>query len=191
MTLSVSAGAPDKSLSIRTACLSLAASWLLLCATSVQAQAPDADSLREDHGWFYVGVGQSLPLFVSGVASVNLSTSPAVQLAINANEEFTLGNRATSVNAVSVSLGRTRADRWSRRAAFIGPAFVWGWSRIDRTRPDRSDRNRYYTGGLTGNVQLFFTPVMEFGIGIDVYGNLNPQMSVAGVRLVLLIEGYK
>ena len=52
-------------------------------------------------------------------------------------------------------------------------------------------RDRYYTGGLAANAQVFFTPIMEFGLGLDAYANLNPQMSVAGLRLVLIIEGYK
>ena len=165
----------------------IAACCAVLCAASVQAQVLGTDTLQADHGWFHIGYGPSSPLDVSGVVSANVATTPAVQLALNSNERlFFFGDEPPAVRAVSVSLGWTRAGRWTRVAAFVGPAFVWGRPSIDEER-----RELYYTGGLTANLQGFFTPIMALGIGLDLYVNVNPQMSAAGLRVVMVLEGDK
>ena len=105
-----------------------------------------------------------------------------VRVGIDGATEFTLGAPPTSVQAVSVA-GGVRAHRGPLRfAAHVGPAVVWGRDRSDlaRTGPTREP---YVTAGLVANGSAVVQVAGGMGFGLDVSGNLNPELSTLGARL--------
>lgn len=83
---------------------------------------------------------------------------------------------------------RSRREIEGRVAIAGGPAVVWGLDRYDR---ERDKRDSYATGGLTLNGEAMFTPIREVGVGLELFCNVNPVISAAGGRAILVLEGNK
>jgi len=49
------------------------------------------------------------------------------------------------------------------------------------------ERIEFLTSGIPVEVQLFWTPLSRFGIGIVGFGNLNPEESLAGLLVTIQI----
>jgi hypothetical protein len=80
---------------------------------------------------------------------------------------------------------RVHAGRFSQVAFFVGPSLVVA-------EQDQSGTSQQkFTGGAVGSVQAFVKPFDMFGLGIEVYGNVNPVRSYAGLRVSILVVRYQ
>ncbi len=156
-------------------------------ATSV-AQTPGPASPDRDGGWLSLGIGRGFPHDISVVASANIGRENVWQVGFSGVSDISLGGEVPSVAAVNVARGFSLVSRWSRVSLSGGPAAVWGKQRSSFRSHDLS---RFTTVGLVGSAEFVFTPIKEVGIGFDVYGNVNPAKPVAGIRLLLVVEGNK
>ncbi len=86
--------------------------------------------------------------------------------------------------ACNIGIGKVSVEKYLFFAYFIGPAFVWG-----EKVGDNLDANgirqikEFYSAGVALNSQIFFRPISELGIGLELYGNINPIRTLAELRL--------
>jgi hypothetical protein len=73
-----------------------------------------------------------------------------------------------NMRAVNFGVGRFVVGRIGRLAAAAGPAVVW-WDGGDP----------FTTAGAVASMQVILVPVKEIGLDIELWGNLNPERSVA------------
>jgi hypothetical protein len=159
--------------------------FVLMPVGAAVAQVPDSVAAKRDWGWFAVGLGPSARFDLSYVYSANIGRRRVWQLVVQGGSDIFRGE---ALHAAGISYGRSAVDRWSRVAVTGGPAVVRGRGRYDA---EAGERERFVTGGLVMNVQVIFTPVRELGVGLDLHGCLNPRVSEAGVRVILVLEGNK
>ena len=163
---------------------------LLLAALSSAAASAQAQPSGALVWWADVSAGYDAPpMAFSGGAHVSVGRRVAVRLGFDASTEVTLGAPATSVRAASLSVG-ARAQRGRLRfAAHLGPSVVWGLDRydVDRQRTGRRGPGRepYVTAGAAYSGSVFIAANPGFGLGLNVSGNLNPEVSTVGVRLAV------
>lgn len=141
----------------------------LTLAPAASAQSPGPASPQHDRGWVTVN---------RTAATANFGRTRALQVGYHvatAESVFPI-----TVRAVNVGLGYSWVSRWSRLAGFVGPAISWG-----------DPRNDFTTIGALANAQVIFTPVPELGIGVTLWGNLNPEQRVGGLGWVFVFEGNK
>ena len=158
--------------------------FFLALAPAICLAQPDSSSRP---WWVSAGVGLGTPYEYTGGLSLNLGTGRGrlLQVALNRSEEFTLGATPSSANALSAGVGWTRFGRLGRATFVVGPAIVWGRDPFELNRTAPPYREPYVTGGLVANVQL----LERFGVGVDLYSNVNPIQSVGGGRVTIVLSG--
>ena len=152
---------------------------------TIQAQQVGPAIIEKDKGWFTLGLSKDTPLDIGIGFTANFGRKHIWQAGLQSSSEFTLSGSDINVNAVNIGRGYSLVNRVGRIAIAAGPAFVWGDNRVDRKLDD------FRSVGLVLNGQAILTPVKEIGIGIELFSNLNPELSVAGFRVILAIEGNK
>ena len=109
--------------------------------------------------------------------------------AVTAGRESELANSELAEvefqRSLSYAVGRGDRGRYHLAAVFaglgvvsLGPAYVGSYA--SKT-----------TIGLVLNAQAVFYPLRGFGLGVDVYANLNPDASVGAVYVMLVIGGNR
>jgi hypothetical protein len=86
--------------------------------------------------------------------------------------------------ACNIGIGKVSVEKYLFFANFIGPAFVWGekvGDNVDATGIRRI--KEFYSVGVALNSQIIFRPINELGVGLELYGNINPIRTLAEVRL--------
>ena len=156
---------------------------LALAGPIAVAQAPASHGALVWWGDLSAGLEAS-PLFAGAGLHVSAGRRVAVRVGFDNSEEFTLGARPTSVRAVSVSVGARARQGRLHVAAHAGPSVVWGLGRVQTERPGRG-RDPYVTGGAALNALAFVDVGAGVGLGVDVSGNVNPEVSTVGARLAL------
>lgn len=144
--------------------------------------------------WFNMGLGINNSSTAAFGANLNFSTwnfySQIGYQSIHRNiGEFNGDNQFKEFPLYSINLGI--GDVLIKENIFssimIGPAFTWG-SKIDESpqiiNSISIDKEvDFYTLGLVFNSQLFFTFIKEMGIGLELFGNLNPTRSLAEIKI--------
>ncbi len=161
----------------------------ILCISSSLISAQPA-SPEYDKGWFSIAVGPGIPLDMSGSLTANFGRTTFWQFALqNTSDINVLGNaELTNASSLSVSYGLSGVHRIGRIAVSGGTGITFG---LDKRESAPDEGRRFIAPALIGNIQLFITPIKEMGVGFDVFGNLNPQLSTLGIRMSLVIEGHK
>ena len=169
--------------------------FLALPASEVNARQVDfqADpaSPERDKGWATYGFGLDAPLDLGAGLTANFGRTHIWQVSLQTSQEFMLSGTGTNVTWLGVGRGYSAVGRWGRLAIAGGPAVVWGKDWYRRERPEGQEREHYVTGGLTLSGQAIFTPVREVGVGLELFGNVNPVISAVGVRAMFVFEGNK
>ncbi|WP_412070363.1 hypothetical protein [Rubrivirga sp. IMCC43871] len=160
--------------------------YLLLALTTTtapawcQATPRDEDELR----WQLEANGgvEASPLWAGAGLYVSTGRLLAVRFGIDSSVEFTLGADPTTVQAVGVS-GGVRAQRGRMRfGAYAGSAVVWGRDRFDLQRVGPG-REPYTTVGVGISGSAVYEVGGGLGLGLDLSGNVNPEVSRVGLRL--------
>ena len=151
---------------------------------SAQSGLPGPASADRDGGWFTLGYGTAGPGRLSGTVTANFGRERVWQVGLHAVDRGLLAPAVPTANALHVGYGLSGVDRFSRVALTIGPAVVWGVA-------DPETDTRYVTGGVLANAQFIVTPLKEFGLGVDLFVNLNPEVPVLGAALTFALEGNK
>ncbi len=162
----------------------LAAMYTLSLA---QAPYPGPPSAENDKGWLAFGFGRGFEHDFSAVVSANYGRVHILQLAFHGSEEFSIGDRAAGVKSIFLGYCFSSASRFTRAAFSAGPAIVFGKRRVD----DRYKLDDFRTIGFEVNCQSIFTPLTEFGLGLDFYFNFNSKQNAGGVSLIIVLEGNK
>lgn len=157
--------------------------------TSVQliAQKVGPASSEYDDGWISIGFGTGSPYELSFSSTVNFGRKSIFQIALHGIDDFHLngGMPIDGSGSVSISYGISGVNDFGRIAMFLGPGYSWG---EDYKSPNKS---KYKTIGLVTSLQLIVSPFKEIGLGFDMFANINPKQSSAGVSLIFVIEGNK
>ena len=165
--------------------LLLALALLSISSTaSAQVDGPGPASPEHDWGWFAFGFGGSVLGRATGAVTANFGRERIVQAGLHGVGSGLFAPAVPSANAAHISYGFSGVDRFSRVAFTLGPAVVWGIS-------DTETDTRYVTGGVVANAQFMVTPLKEFGLGVDVFVNLNPEVPALGAAVTFAFEGNK
>ena len=162
---------------------------IVIALLSVQAIAQNCRALPSDKscdkGWFSIGVGADSEYDLSLLISGNFGRSKFWQANVLTATEFTLGSNKNAAHyfSVSVARGYSSVYRLSRVFLAAGPSLVMG------NKPYPMRNKRFTTPGLIINSGINLTPLKEFGIGFNIFGNLNPQLSSYGFTFSFDIEG--
>ncbi|MFA7332033.1 MAG: hypothetical protein WC326_13270 [Candidatus Delongbacteria bacterium] len=148
---------------------------------------------RDRPVWLNLGVGAGDP----GVAnSINLNVKPGktltYQLGYVHNETFQLlgGEPDESGTSAGLLLGRS----WGRGAfslsGFCGIGRVSGFYGFGEfTSSGTVPRDKFLTTGALANLQLFWNPAGLVGLGLDLHGCYNSEISFSSVNLALQFGG--
>ena len=101
-------------------------------------------------------------------------------------DEFNLSSSGPDFNSIDISIGKRIKKEWWQIVFFAGPSYVFGKQII--TEQNRTD---FYTIGVQSDIQILFRVANEFGIGIGLWGNLNPKRSLAGLNINLALGNGK
>ena len=153
-------------------------------AASAQVDGPGPASPEHDWGWSTFGVGTAGSRGMAVAATANFGRERIWQAGLHATDRGLFAPAVPTSNALHLGYGFSDVDRFSRVAFTLGPAVVWGIS-------DTETDTRYVTGGVVANAQFMVTPLKEFGLGVDVFMNLNPEVPALGAALTFAFEGNK
>lgn len=86
--------------------------------------------------------------------------------------------------AVNIGIGYITKNRSILFGNFIGPSYVWG-ERLGENKDVFGHRQieKFYTAGIAINSQLFFKPLPELGLGLELYGNINFVRTMAEIKV--------
>lgn len=90
-----------------------------------------------------------------------------------------------SLKSINVCAGIRKFHRFYLISLFLGPGLILGEKTFDEYNDD------FITLGLTTNSQFFVKPIAEIGIGLQLYGILNPEKNVYGILLTLHFNNTK
>lgn len=159
----------------------------LFIFSSIHINAQPA-SPEYDKGWFTIAAGAGYPFELNGALTANFGRTKFWQIALQSNDEFTLGGEASHINTVSASYGISAVNRIGRVAISAGSGIAYGLDEFDH---DTNERPRFIIAALVGNAEVNITPIKELGIGLSLFGNLNPRLSTLGIMLSIAVEGHK
>ncbi len=170
-----------KNMLLTAVCAVLLAAGTFPASALAQGELPSRNPSQSGLWWVSAGLGLGHPLTFQGGISLNAGRRLLYQIAYNYSMEVSLSHTRSTVNSVSAGIGHEVVNAGIRVVAFAGPALLWG------NGPPENDRRLYSSLGLVLNGQI----ITGYGLGLDLYGNVNPVMSTAGVRLVFQIgRGY-
>lgn len=86
--------------------------------------------------------------------------------------------------ALNVGVGNISKNRFVFFGNFIGPSYVWG-EKLGEDIDIYGHRQieKFNTVGIAINSQLFFKPLSEIGLGLELYGNINFIRTMGEVKL--------
>jgi len=99
-------------------------------------------------------------------------------LALDLYPRFTLGGDAPINASLTVGYGFSFTSRFWRVSGSLGPSIVRGWDYVGQN----TEYESYFTVGGSGRAQGYFTPIPEFGVGLELLGIYNSHSSISGVR---------
>ncbi len=161
---------------------------VLLAASSISSARAQTDrrvgpsAPERDGGWLAFGVGAASDDDVSVVLTGNFGRERFVQIGFHGSGSL-LGRR--EVSAYHVGAGISDVGRWHRTAIAIGPALVTGERLVG------GEWDRFFTGGIVMSAQVIGTPIKEFGLGLDLFGHVNPVENGYGLALTFAFEANK
>ncbi|MGB1658121.1 MAG: hypothetical protein ACPHO4_12300 [Longimicrobiales bacterium] len=142
---------------------------------------------------FNFGVGQGNPLDLAGSAALSFEIGEALDLTVRATEtiDFNLFSPSDQVGDVAVLVGKRAASGKSWVRASVG----LGWARsLDYGEgydcywfSCEYDETEAVAMGLALQGDTALAIWRSFGIGLTVFGNLNPARSFAGFSLGLYL----
>ena len=83
------------------------------------------------------------------------------------------------IKSVDFSIGRRFQSKWFQAAFFAGPAYIFG----EKLLLAPYSIKKFNSVGIKSDIQLLFRLANEVGIGVGLYGNLNPIKNYAGINL--------
>ncbi|HPN38137.1 MAG TPA: hypothetical protein PL041_07010 [Melioribacteraceae bacterium] len=100
------------------------------------------------------------------------------------------------LKAVNIGIGDVVIGEYYFVSFMIGPAYVWGTkkeltSRLNIFNHNIAEEVDFSTVGLVFNTQFIFTFIKEMGIGVELYGNINSERSLAEIKLTFHLNNGK
>lgn len=155
------------------------------CFASHAGAQPAAEKETPTPFWFVASTGWATPSHVGGGSAFSLHVGhrPAFRFGVSINQRFSLFSSPPITGALNSGIGRRlHFGRLSQSAFFVGPAVV-----VAEHLQSGSGKRIHLTGGVVGSFQAFVKPLAAWGLGIELYGNVNPIRSYAGIRIGILI----
>lgn len=139
------------------------------------------DSSLTSPVWFNVGLGGGTPLLIiayGGDLNGRLSKRLICQISLVHSKTFMVleGPPEESITSLGFLVGVRSKGDYAMGAILGGAGAVFG-------------EFLYSSVGLLGNVQLFLKPFSSFGLGLNIFGCLNPETSFAVALLSLQFGG--
>ena len=149
---------------------------LLILSTcfSGYGQVLEKGALTISAGWF---ASENRDLMNVSIISKH-GTKKYLNIALDLNIPFTFGGSSLMSKSLSVGYGSQYIDRFVRYSASAGPAIIWGY---DWSESDYHDYS-YTKLGLIGHAQFYFTPIKEFGVGLEIVGSYDMITSGYGIK---------
>ena len=141
----------------------------------------------DDFGWVAFGLGAGIAHDFTSVLNTNFGRRHSIQFAYHGSYNFSLSNNPEGFSSISIGYCYSSVSRFTRIAFSAGPSFVYGEKEIE----DINERQYFKGIGFLFNCQSILTPFKEFGLGLDLYININSMQKLGGVALTFVIEGNK
>ena len=149
----------------------------------------DTTIVKVKKEWGNFGIGaSSVKIIKNTVGGINFGINYYRSVGnnfyqIGFDETFSVfgGNRI--IGNINTGIGKRIFNKYFLGAGFIGPNFVFG--------KIRDDNKHFFTIGIASNIQIIFKPIKDFGIGTELFANLNFKVSTIGFRLILHISNAK
>jgi hypothetical protein len=154
------------------------------------------------NNWINAGIGVCSFGLSSGANFSHQSGKKLITVRATYNEELTIFGPSPSEQAwdVGVMYGRIAKSKYGfasisaglglvggvKRGRYLDDDFQgrYGWFAIVIDRYEKID---FLTLGIPAEIQAFWTPFSKLGIGITLFGNLNPEKSFAGLLVSIQI----
>ena len=184
--------------------------YLILFMVSLLCTKGNAqENINKDYKyWFNVGLGGQFVLHTSFSVNYNWSLNNYfAQVGYNSNGEVVGAfakifdpkpdyEEGYLIQAINFGMGTRNVKRYFSLASFIGPAFIWGEmpkteERVEGGYEIYRTYKDFHSIGLVAQSQFIFKPIREFGVGIELYGNLNKIRNIACVRVIFHFNNAK
>jgi len=147
--------------------------------------------------WFNGGIGSSSAGLSAGISFSHLNGKHLLTVRLTYNEEFVIFGPSPAENAwdFGCMYGRVTKSKYGFASIAAGLGLVGG---VRRGRYLGYDVNGwfgtswyaeddFFTLGIPAELQAFWTPFSKLGIGVTLYGNLNPEKPFAGLLVSIQI----
>ncbi len=104
---------------------------------------------------------------------------------------FVLNSDGFLFKTVDVSVGKRVLSRFYMGYAFIGPSYVFGKKKLSDNTPGAIVTENISTVGVNVESGICLKPLDEIGLGIGLYGNINPVRSFTGMNFIITIGNGK
>jgi len=169
-------------------------------------QSENSASILNRQYWINGGLGVSSAGLSSGVGFSHQTGKQLITVRSTYNEELNIfgPSPAERVWDVGVMYGRIAKSKYGfasvsaglglvggvKRGTYLGDNLDddYGWFVI---KIDRYEKDKFVTLGFPAEIQAFWTPLSKLGIGITLYGNLNPEKSFAGFLVSIQIGNLR
>jgi len=154
------------------------------------------------HNWINAGIGVCSFGLSSGASFSHQFGKKQITVRATCNAEFNLFGPTPNEEAwdVGVMYGRSAKSSYGvvsisaglglvggvKRGSYLRSNFQsgYGWFTIVR---DEYEKNEFLTIGIPAEIQAYWTPFSKLGIGLTLYGNLNPEKPFAGLLVSIQI----
>lgn len=169
-------------------------------------QSENSASILNRQYWINGGPGASSAGLSAGLSFSHLNGKHLITVRSTYNEELIIfgPSPAESIWDVGVMYGRSAKSKYGfasvsaglglvggvKRGTYLGDNLDdgYGWFVI---KIDRYEKDEFVTLGFPAEIQAFWTPLSKLGIGITLYGNLNPEKSFAGFLVSIQIGNLR
>lgn len=165
---------------------------LLVLTLQINCIGAIQDSTKFKKDWGNIGFGissnkyltQGMNDFNFGINYNRLIGKFCYQIGFNGN----IFDQTPYLNCINLNVGYRLFDRFYLLCGSIGPGLMWG-HKLPGTNETEGDS--FSTIGLSSNIQLIVKPLKDFGIGIELFSNINNINNNVGFRVAIHLSSGK
>lgn len=190
--------------------LTVGVTFMLLIPSCLMSQDVQSDTTpvsknktsNSVNNWINAGIGGCSVGLSSGANFSHQSGKKIISVRATYNEELNIFGPTPSEQAwdVGVMYGGIAKSKYGFASISAGLGLVGGvkrgrylgYNRDDSCgwffiRIDQYEKIDFLTFGIPAEIQAFWTPFSKLGIGVTVYGNLNPEKPFAGLLVSIQV----
>jgi len=152
---------------------------------SAQSSTPNDGSKLFRREWANLGLGTSTDKVFKSIEGINISIDYhwmpkkiTYQAGFNSTRKLNYGS---SLNVLNAGIGKSVMNKTFLLCFIAGPGLMFGRN----IHEENLEEEKFMTVGLTSKFEMIFKVIKNFGIGLELYTNVNSVQNTTGALIAI------